>query len=84
MKTIGSKIAIGLALVSTAEIVANTYLRLENEIGQRIFCDEYRLLKGEERSTLESKATEYFGDKVHPSNQKIYFNAFVNWVEQCK
>lgn len=76
-------VALGLALAVTAETFTLSYLKLEEQIGQEMFCRDYGQLKGEPKEILNQNATAYWPD-IHPSNRERYFNTFAEWVEKCE
>ena len=59
------------------------YLKLEEYVSQKMFCSDYRYLKGESREVIDQHAAAYWPD-IHPSNRERYFNAFAGWVDKCE
>ena len=59
------------------------YLKIEEYIGQKMFCSDYGHLKGEPREVINQHAAAYWPD-IHPSNEEKYFNAFAGWVDKCE
>ena len=57
-----------------------TYFKAEDAIVEKIFCDNYRGLKGQPAEVIKREGKEYWGPKTNERN----LNYFVQWVDQCK
>ena len=80
-------VALGLGVAVTSVALTNGYLKFEEYIGQKMFCNEYGHLKWQSRNVLEKNAIEYdknWSIKVHPSNREKRTNNFIRWVEECE
>ena len=80
---ISNNIKTGIAIVVAGGIMANVYLKCEEEIGKKLFCDQYTYLKDEPRDVQKQAVAKYFG-KVHPENEERLYHKFVDWVEDCE
>ena len=59
------------------------YLKIEEHVGQKMFCSDYGHLNGEPREVIDQYAVEYWPN-IHPSNKERYFNTFAGWVDKCE
>lgn len=76
-------IALGLGVAVVSVGLTNGYLKLEEKVGETMFCNDYGSLKGEPREVIDQSAAVYWPD-IHPSNKERYFNNFAEWVNNCK
>ncbi len=77
-------LALGVAVLGFGIGAVQCYLRTEDAVVKKIFCDEYSHLKGQPTEIIKKEGEKYWGKIVDSQRKGRKINYFVEWVNGCE